>query len=224
MAGGAPTATTMLESPWVDSHRGLYLVRCGLGSGARINFEVEVRWGTGGTAESLYTAATTIPRSHHRNDHRVLYFITGTLANGDIDGGQMFPTNASMTPHPTLTIPLNYFSAAKAWQNVPMGGVTLDRLLSGSSPDVVISGYWDPGPGKEDSCKGSVACVHRPSTYPHMGNGQVFLIEDPPRWPGRESRWRHDHGRQEAGGYLQHRRAGAAGHLRASPRPSIGEL
>ena len=70
-----PTATTMLESLWVDSNVGLYLVRCGLGSGARINFEVEVRLGTGGTAESLYTATTTIPRSWHRHDQRVLYYI-----------------------------------------------------------------------------------------------------------------------------------------------------
>ena len=90
--------------------------------------------GTGGTPGPLYTGTTTIPRSWHRRDHEVLYFITGTLANGDIDGGHMFPANASMTPHPTLTDRLNYFSAAKAWQNVPMGGVTLDRLLSGSSP------------------------------------------------------------------------------------------
>ena len=178
-----PTATTMLESPWVDSHRGLYLVRCGLGSGASVSFEVEVRRGTGGTPGPLYTGTTTIPRSWHRHDHQVLYFITGTLANGNIDGGQMFPANASMTPHPTLTDRLNYFSAAKAWQNVPMGGVTLDRLLSGSSPDVIISGYWDPGPGIKDRCTGSVACVFPAGTYPHLGNGQVFLIEDPPRWP-----------------------------------------
>ena len=182
-----PTATTMLESLWVDSHRGLYLVRCSLGSGASVSLEVQVRLGTSGTAASLYTATTTIPRVRHRNDHQVLYYITGTLANGNIDGGQMFPTNAGMTPNKELTVALNYQNAAKAWQNVTASGVTLDRLLSGSSPDVVISGYWDPGPGKEDSCKGSVACVHRPSTYPHMGNGQVFLIEDPPRWPRKGS-------------------------------------
>ena len=178
-----PTDTTMLESPWVDSHRGLYLVRCGLGSGASVSFEVEVRRGTGGTPGPLYTGTTTIKRSWHRHDHRVLYYITGTLANGNIDGGQMFPTNASRTPHPTLTVPLNYFSAAKAWQNVPDGGVTLDRLLSGSSPDVVISGYWDPGFGIKDRCTGSVACTYPAGTYPHIGNGQVLVIEDPPRWP-----------------------------------------
>ena len=185
-----PTATTMLESPWVASHRGLYLVRCSLGSGASVSFEVEVRRGTGGTPGPLDTGATTIPRSHHRNDHQVLYFITGTLANGNIDGGQMFPTNASMTPHRTLTDPLNYQNAAKAWQHVPMGGVTLDRLLSGSSPDVVISGYWDPGAGKDDRCGGSVACTFAAGTYPHIGNGQVFLIEDRPRWPGgKQEEW-----------------------------------
>ena len=114
--GAPPTDTTMLESPWVDSHRGLYLARCGLGSGASVSFEVEVRRGTGGTPGPLYTGTTTIKRSWHRHDHRVLYYITGTLANGNIDGGQMFPPNVSRTPHPTLTVPLNYFSAAKAWQ------------------------------------------------------------------------------------------------------------
>ena len=115
-----PTATTVLESPWVDSHRGLYLVRGSLGSGASVSFEVEVRRGTGGTPGPLYTGTTTIPRLWHRHDHQVLYFITGTLSNGNIDGGQMFPTNASRTPHPTLTDPLNYQNAAKVWQHVPM--------------------------------------------------------------------------------------------------------
>ena len=183
----APTDTTVLESPWVASNVEFSVARCGLGSGASVSLEFQVRLGTSGTAASLYTATTTIPRVRHRNDHQVLYYITGTLANGNIDGGQMFPTNAGMTPNKELTAALNYQNAAKAWQNVTASGVTLDRLLSGSSPDVVISGYWDPGPGKEDSCKGSVACVHRPSTYPHMGNGQVFLIEDPPRWPRKGS-------------------------------------
>ena len=179
----APTDTTVLESPWVASNVEFSVARCSLGSGASVSLEVQVRLGTSGTAASLYTATTTIPRVRHRNDHQVLYYITGTLANGKIDGGQMFPTKAGMTPNKELTAALNYQNAAKAWQNVTASGVTLDRLLSGSSPDVVISGYWDPGPGNEDSCQGSVACVYRPSDYPHMGNGQVFLIEDPPRWP-----------------------------------------
>ena len=188
-----PTATTMLESPWMDSPRGLDLVRCGLGAGARVSFEVEVRRGTGGTAGSLYTATTTVKRSWHRHDRRVLYFITGTLANGEIDGGQMFPANASMTPHRTLTDRLNYHNAAKAWENAPSGGVTLDRLLTNTGPDVVISGYWDPGAGNADLCGGSVACTYGAGTYPHLGNGQVFLIEDPPRWPdddaGSDRKW-----------------------------------
>ncbi len=180
----APTDTTMLESPWVPSGGGFFLARCGLGAGATISYEVQVRLGTGGTAASLYTAATTIRRSWHRHDRRVLYFIRGTLANGDIDGEQMFSINLSRTPHPTLTEPLNYQNAAKAWENVPSGGVTLDRLLSGSSRDVIISGYWEPGIGIKDQCGGSVACTYGAGTYPHLGNGQVFVIEDPPRWPG----------------------------------------
>ena len=105
----------------------------------------------------------------------------------------MFPANAGMTPSEALTTALNYQNAAKAWQNVPASGVTLDRLLIGSSPDVVISGYWDPGAGNEDDCTGSVACVFPVGTYPHLGNGQVFLIEDPPRWPrGGEKEWTID--------------------------------
>ena len=181
----APTDTTMLESPWVTSGGGFFLARCGLGAGATISYEVQVRLGTGGTAASLYTAATTIRRSWHRHGQRVLYFIRGTLANGDIDGEQMFSINLSRTPHPTLTEPLNYQNAAKAWQNVTASGVTLDRLLSGSSPDVIISGYWEPGIGIKDQCGGSVACTYGAGTYPHLGNGQVFVIEDPPRWPGK---------------------------------------
>ncbi len=177
----APTDTTVLESPWADSPRGLELVRCGLGAGAAVSIDVQVRRGTGGTPALLYTAATTIPQAKHRNDHRVVYYITGTLANGDIDGGQMFPAKAGMTPNEALTTALNYHNAAKAWQHVPNGGVTLDRILIGSSPDVVISGYWDPGTA-DDQCTGSVACVF-PAGYPHLGNGQVFVIEDPPRWP-----------------------------------------
>ena len=179
----APTDATVLESPWVASNVTFSVARCGFGSGASVSFEVQVRLGTSGTEASLYTVTTTIPRVRHRNDHRVVYFIQGTLANGNIDEKQMFPAKAGMTPSEALTTALNYQNAAKAWQNVPSSGVTLARLLSGSSADVIISGYWDPGPGHEDVCTGSVACVFPAGTYPHLGNGQVFLIEDPPRWP-----------------------------------------
>ncbi len=181
----APTATTVLESPWVASNRGFFLARCGLGAGASISFEIKVRLGTNGAEASLYTAATTVKRSWHRHDRRVVYYITGTLANGDIDGEQMFSANLSRTPHPTLTDPLNYQNAAKAWQNLPASGVTLARLLSGSSADVIISGYWEPGIDIKDQCGGSVACTYGAGTYPHLGDGQVFVIEDPPRWPGK---------------------------------------
>lgn len=34
-----------------------------------------------------------------------------------------------------------------------------------------------------------MACVF-PAGYPHLGNGQVFVIEDPPRWPeGDQKTW-----------------------------------
>ena len=181
----APTATTVLASPWVKPNRGFDLVRCGLGAGAPISFEVQVRRGDDPMGDSLYTATTTIPRSWHRHDGRVLYYIEGTLANGNIDGGVMFPTKAGMTPNTKLTEPLNYQNAAEAWQNVPNGGVTLARVRTNPDAiaDVVISGYWHPGID-EDRCGGSVACVFPAGTYPHLGNGQLFVIEDPPRWPG----------------------------------------
>ena len=164
----APTATTVLESPWADSPRGLDLVRCGLGAGAAVSFDVQVRRGTGGTPALLYTGSATIPQARHRKDHRVVYFIKGTRPNGTIDGGQMFPTKAGMTPSDGVDRePLNYQNAAKAWQNAPSSGVTLDRLLSGSSPHVIISGYWDPGAGNDDQCTGSVACVFPGVSYPH---------------------------------------------------------
>ncbi len=184
----APTDTTVVQSPWEDSNRGVYLARCGLGAGAEVSFEVQVR--RGGTTASLYSVTTTIKRSRHRHAKRVLYYITGTRANGTIDGGQMFPTKAGMMPNKALTNPVNYHNAAEAWQHVPNGGVTLTPAPNNadSSADVVISGYWDPGFGKKDKCRGSVACVHYPGTYPHIANGQVFLIEDPPRWPGDDPR------------------------------------
>ena len=179
----APTDTTVVQSPWEDSNRGVYLVRCGLGAGAEVSFEVQVQ--RGGSTASLYTATTTIKRSWHRHDRQVVYFIKGTRANGTINGGQMFPAKAGMTPNKALTNPVNYQNAAEAWQNVPNGGVTLTPTPTNadSSADVVISGYWDPGFDKEDDCEGSVACVFPAGTYPHLGNGQVFVIEDPPRWP-----------------------------------------
>ena len=186
----APTDTSVLASPWADSPRGVDLVRCGLGAGAAVSFDVQVRRGTGGTPALLYTGTATIRQARHRKDHRVVYFIKGTRPNGTIDGGQMFPTKAGMTPSEALTAALNYQNAAKAWQNAPSSGVTLDRLLSGSSPHVIISGYWDPGAGNDDQCTGSVACVFPGVSYPHIGNGQVFVIEDPPRWPeGDQKTW-----------------------------------
>ena len=49
---------------------------------------------------------------------------------------------------------------------------------------MIIAGYWDPNPGRgiRGPCGDSVACTLRAGTYPHIGDGQEFWIEDPPHW------------------------------------------
>ena len=191
----APTDTTMLESPWVQSNLGFDVVRCALGGGTNVRVEVQARLGDGGTPAVLYHATMNIKRSWHRHDRTVAYYIRGTsvttihgvtvgttitgVTNGTQEG--LFPASTN-TPNPALTEPANYVKAAEAWENVDRGGVTLDRASSAAGADVIIEGYWDPG--TDDQCGGSVACTYSAGTYPHIGNEQKFAIEDPPRWPG----------------------------------------
>ena len=183
----APTDSTMLESPWVQSSYGFYVVRCALGGGTNVRVEVQARLGDGGTPVLLYDATMNIKQSWHRHDRTVAYYIRGTSVttiHGVTVGTQegLFPASTS-TPNPLLTAPANYEHAANAWANVRARGVTVTPATAEAGADVIISGYWDPGTD-DDQCGGSVACTYPAGTYPHIGDGQPFLIEDPPRWDG----------------------------------------
>ena len=199
----APTDTTMLESPWLPSNYGFHVVRCALGGGDAVRVEVQARLGGDGMPAELYHATMNIKTSWHRHDNLVTYYVRGTSGatihgvTTDTQEG-LFPKSTS-TPTPVLTTLVNYQESVGAWNEVPMGGVTLGRASSAAGADVVIEGYWDPHPAA-DRCGGSVACTLAAADYPHIGNGQRFLIEDPPRWPrksqetwdDRVRRCRHD--------------------------------
>ena len=182
----APTDTTMLESPWLPSNYGFHVVRCALGGGDAVRVEVQARLGGDGMPAELYHATMNIKTSWHRHDNLVTYYVRGTSGatihgvTTDTQEG-LFPKSTS-TPNPVLTTLVNYQESVGAWNEVPMGGVTLGRASSAAGADVVIEGYWDPHPAA-DRCGGSVACTLAAGDYPHIGNGQRFLIEDPPRWP-----------------------------------------
>ena len=212
----------MLESPWVQSNHGFYVVRCALGSGAAVRVEVQVRLGTG-DGVLLDATTVTIKQSWHRNDHQVNYFVKGTAADGSIDGSKLFPAVAGKTPNLELTAPANYQNAADAWNSVrkdSMPIAPINRVTSAAGPDVVIEGYWNPGTD-EDQCGESVACTYGAGTYPHIGNGQRFAIEDPPQWPrepeeGVDDRLRGMEQRQE---YLRILALGVDARVRAHGGP-----
>ena len=98
----------------------------------------------------------------------------------------MFPAGAS--PNPALQSLSPYAVAAAAWSSVlttQSNQVTVTRTDDPNSADVIIMGYEDPNPGatgSDGNCGDSIACTKPAGTYPHIGNGQVFLIEDPPHW------------------------------------------
>ena len=175
----------MLESSWLPSNYGFHVVRCALGGGTDVRVEVQARLGDNGTPAELYHATMNIKPSWHRHDSLVTYYVRGTSGatiNGVTTDTQegLFPASTS-TPNPVLTTLVNYQESAGAWNEVRMGGVTFGRASSAADADVVIEGYWDPHPAA-DRCGGSVACTLAAGDYPHIGDGQPFLIEDPPRW------------------------------------------
>ena len=192
----APTDSTMLESHWVQSNHGFYVVRCALGSGAAVRVEVQARLGDSGTPSVLYHTTMEIKQSWHRNDHRVTYYIRGTSGasiNGVTAGSQegLFPASTN-SPNAALTKPAHYANAANAWAGAGARDVALSRVTSAAGADVIIEGYWNPGTD-DDQCGGSVACTYAAGTYPHTGNGQRFAIEDPPQWRGgKEEEWTTD--------------------------------
>ena len=107
----------------------------------------------------------------------------------------MFPARPSHIPATTTPNEVlrhsNYHAPASAWTDLK-AGATVTSTNVRSTADVIIKGYWDPMPWPappnppttfpNDQCVHSVACTKPAGTYPHIGDGQVFWIEDPPRW------------------------------------------
>ncbi len=193
----APTSQSTLWSRWVLQNESFDLVRCGLGSGNIANIEVWVKLGERGTPSRLYSAEVTIPQVWHAHDNTVDYYVVGTgespsatrvtgVEQGTSEG--MFPSTrpsnlaADYTPNDALLVLANYDDAAGAWTDAN-AGVTIERVYSDAGTDVLIEGYWEPGE-LDDDCGGSVACFVPSGTYPHIGEENRLLIEDPPRWPG----------------------------------------
>lgn len=191
-----PTAIWALSSPWVSQGGRFDLVRCGLGSGRPSRIEVWFKLGDHGTPSLLHARDVIIPQSWHEHDERVDYYVMGAGSNPNathVTGVQMgtaegmFPSArpshlAGRSPTYHLLLLAHYDNAAGAWNDEQVG-VTIRRVHSDASADVLIEGYWEPGK-KNDKCGGSVACVEVKGTYPHIGKANRMWIEDYPRWAG----------------------------------------
>ena len=193
-----PTATSMLKTAWIQPPWGFRIGRCGLGAGGDFSVEVWSRVGDRGAPVRLYAVDMTIPRAWHRHDHIVSYYIrgaSGTSINGVTTDTQegLFPASTD-TPNSKLTTLANYQNAAHAWNNVPMGGVTIGRVGSAAGADIVIEGYWEAeraSDGTGGKCRG-IACVHFSGANSHIGNTPMY-IEERPRRTGENARdWTTD--------------------------------
>ena len=189
----SPTSTKRHWTRWLAQYGKFLLVRCALGSGKASTLEIQVRLEDSETPVTLSTDIT-IPQSWHRDDNRVDYYVLGTSGNtiNGVEGAKegMFPAGkpsnigANYTPKTALLTLSNYSDAANAWNDIPLGGVTVARASSDAGADVVISGYWDSvvGAGNDTHCGSSIACVYVTGSYPHIGDERMMWIEDPPHW------------------------------------------
>jgi len=197
----APTTTKTLQSPWIAIGQAFAFARCSLGSGRTATVEFWVRDAAG--AESLLeTRRLGGQQAWHQADHKALYYVRGTAADGtiklvesDVDVGDgLFPKprpanldptvtpGPTYTPNPILGSPQRYVVAAGIWNAVD--GVTVGAAESRAQADAVIQGYWDTDPrdGNDGVCRSSIACVYLSGHYPHLESGLRFMIEDPPHW------------------------------------------
>ena len=169
-----PHTSSKQWSGWIASHvQSFKLVRCALGTGGYFNIDIQVReGGAGGAVHDLPDVLRVlIPQGWHRDDHELRFHHPGT---------NMF---SGWTPNPALLDLSAYEDAAKAWANL-VTSVTATSTAAGSGADVMIIGYK----ASEDRCTNSIACTYAKGTYPHIGDGQQFYIEDPPKWPGKTVR------------------------------------
>ncbi len=195
---GPPVATKDMIKP-------IKLARCGLGKTKNQGFRLERKDGPNGKAVEVMTTGdmTTvrIEQAWHRPAPQVTYWVKGTVEraggggisiNGIQEGATegMFP---SCNPPPHLTCvdpnaellnPKNYSKAAGAWNNVEDSKLSITRAASNAGSGVIIQGYRSPNPpsGDDGKCGFSIACTWAAGTYPHIGVGQLFWIEDPPHW------------------------------------------
>ena len=197
----APTTTKTLQSPWIAIGQAFAFARCSLGSGRAATVELWVRDAAG--AESLLeTRQLGGQQAWHQADHKALYYVRGTAADGTIKlveshvdvGDGLFPKprpanldptvtpGPTYTPNPILGSPQRYVVAAGIWNAVD--GVTVGAAESRAQADAVIQGYWDTDPrdGNDGVCRSSIACVYLSGQYPHLESGLRFMIEDPPHW------------------------------------------
>ena len=193
-----PTATSKLKTGWIRPPWGFRIGRCGLGAGGDFSVEVWSRVGDRGAPVRLYAVDMTIPRAWHRHDRIVSYYIrgaSGTTINGVTTDTQegLFLASAQ-TPNSELTTLANYQNAAHAWNNVPMGGVTIGRVSSAAGADVVIEGYWEAeraSDGSGGECHG-IACVHFSGADSHIGSTPIYIEERPRRTGESAKDWTTD--------------------------------
>ena len=196
----APTATDILQTPWVAYGQAFAFVRCSVGSGRAATVELWVR-DPGGAESLLETRRLGGQQAWHLADHVALYYVRGTDNRGAIRlvesarnaGDGLFPglrppnLDLTVTPNPLLGSSEQYAAAAGTWHAVD--GVTFALATIRAQADVVIEGYWDTAPpnGDDDVCGQSIACMYLSGPYPHVELGRRLLIENPPHW-GHESK------------------------------------
>ena len=180
-----------LRSAWTPSASPVYLVRCGRGSTQSAAIEIWARDPTG--QEARLDSRTVSGEAWHVPDNTVSYFVRGTSGNTiKLFASGKDKTDGLFPPVPRDGIVMQHFfklfttyeNAAAAWNGIN-AGVSLSRLSSNASPDVVVRGYWDPNPGqkgKDGKCRYSIACMDMTGTYPHLGNNRTLWIEFPPHW------------------------------------------
>lgn len=184
-----------LRSAWTPSASPVYLVRCGRGSTQSAAIEIWARDPTG--QEAQLDSRTVSGEAWHERDNVVSYFVRGTSGSTiKLFASSKDKTDGLFPPVPRDGIVMQHFfklfttyeNAAAAWNGIN-AGVSLSRLSSNASPDVVVRGYWDPNPGqkgKDGQCRNSIACMDMTGTYPHLGNNRTLWIEFPPHWGDEE--------------------------------------
>ena len=160
---------------------------------------LEARPSSGETPYPITATGNNMKQAWHRDGTEVTYWVRGTDGSGiiGIEAGAnpgMFPMSkpsgiaADYVPNPALLVLAHYSRSAAPWNDALAGSMTIRKASREMGAGVIIRGYWntDPAAGEDDGqCGQSVACTYPSGSYPHIGNGQVLWLEDPPRWGNR---------------------------------------